>query len=198
MKPESQNKEIKMPETTKPRFQLQRTAVSLLLSGLMIFVLSECKSSTSSSTGEADIAVTNEYGEALNIYMDGVYQFLLEYKDTKEIDNVSLATHKLEARKVGTDAVVDSKEIDVEDKQDYTWTINGPPRIQVTNNYGETLSIYMDYTYQFDLRDKEDRWIYDVTFADHFLQAIRPSTGKEVASKTITVNEDTTYSWSVN
>jgi hypothetical protein len=45
--------------TTKPKVQLKRTSVGLLLSGLMIFLPSEGKSSTSSSTGQADIAVTN-------------------------------------------------------------------------------------------------------------------------------------------
>ncbi len=186
-----------MLSVNKQVHRLNRIAIGFFLSALLVFPLLQCKSTTSSTGVDAYITVTNSYGEALNIFMDSVFQFLLENKDSKIISHVTQANHKLEAYKVSTSTKVDSTEIDVVQITGYTWTINGPPRIQVTNNYGETLSIYMDYKYQFDLVDTEDRWIFNVTFADHFLQAIRPSTGKEVASTTITVDANQAYTWSV-
>jgi hypothetical protein len=165
---------------------------------ILILPLITCISPTSpNGQGEADIIVSNEYGETLDIYMDGVFKFSLRHKNTIEIDNVSLEDHELEAKKVGTETVIDSETITVEEKTDYTWTIEDPPDINVTNEYGTTLKIYMDGNYQFDLVDKENRWIIDVSYGERFLEAIRASDGHEAASTTIKVDDNTDYSWTI-
>ena len=148
------------------------------LIGILILPLITCKSPTSpDGQGEADIIVVNEYGETVDIYMDGSFKFSLRHKSSIEIDNVSLEEHELEARLVGTETVIDSETITVEEKTDYTWTVEDPPDINVTNQYGATLKIYMDGNYQFDLADKENRWIMDVSYGERFLKAIKASDG---------------------
>ncbi|MBN1222287.1 MAG: hypothetical protein JXB23_03510 [Candidatus Aminicenantes bacterium] len=136
--------------------------------------------------------------EVLDIYMDGVFQFSLNYKNSMEIDNVSFDTHELEAKKRGTEILLDSATIEVEEEIDYGWWIEDPADINVTNSFGETLKIYMDEIYQFDLVDEENRWIIDVSWGEHFLKALRISDGGQVASKTIDITDDLDYTWTID
>lgn len=172
--------------------------VIFVFTGILLFTLIRCKSPTSpNGQGEADIIVYSKYDETLDIYMDGNFLFSIGYKSSIEIDNVSLEEHELEAKKINTDIVIDKETITVEEKIDYTWTIDDPPDINVTNNFGKTLKIYMDGEYQFDLVDEENRWIIDVPYGERFLKATTASDGKEVASTTIHVDENKDYSWTI-
>ncbi len=169
-----------------------------ILTGILVMTLIRCKSPTSpNGQGEADIIVYSKYEETLDIYMDGNFLFSIGYKSSIEIDNVSLEEHELEAKKTNTDIVIDKETITVEEKADYSWTIDDPPDINVTNNFGKTLKIYMDSEYQFDLVDEENRWIIDVPYGERFLKATRASDGKEVASTTIHVDENKDYYWTI-
>jgi hypothetical protein len=169
-----------------------------VLIGILIISLISCKSPTSpDGAGEADIIVSNEYGETVDIYMDGSFKFWLRHKSTIEIDNVSLEEHELEARTVGTETVIDSETITVEEMTDYAWTVQDPPDINVINEYGATLRIYLDGSYQFELVDQEDRWLMDVPYGERFLKAVRVSDGQDVASTTINVDDNADYSWTI-
>lgn len=168
----------------------------LALLGVFVIASISCKSPMSpGGEGEADIIVYNDYGESLDIYMDGNFQFSLGHKSYIEIDNVSLGTHELEAKRMDTEVIIASATIEVEEKVDYTWTIDDLPDINVTNMYGETLEIYMDGDYQFDLVDEENRWILDVPYGERFLKAERASDSEQVASVTINITENKDYSW---
>jgi hypothetical protein len=177
----------------------------LILIGILVVFLAGCESifgpkaeeeeEEEDEDEEARIIVENQYGESLDIYMDGAFQFLITHTETKKIRDVSKDEHELEARIPGTGTVVDSTTIDVTSYTDFTWTIDDPPDINVTNYYGKTLKIYMDGNYQFDLVDKEDRWIIDVAMGEHMLKALKASDNKEVASTTIDVTENKDYSW---
>jgi|GEM_PF-865303 len=175
-----------------------------ILIGILVFLLAGCESifgpkaeeeEEEEEEEEARIIIDNEYGESLDIYMDGTFQFLIGHTDTKKIRHVTKDEHDLEARIPGTSTVVDSTTIDVTSYTDYTWTIDDPPDINVTNYYGKTLKIYMDGNYQFDLVDKENRWIIDVAMGERHLKALKASDNKEVASTTIDVTENKDYSW---
>lgn len=175
-----------------------------LLLGVLAFSLVSCDSLFGPSEEEeeeeeegeiARIIISNLYGEALDIYMDGTFQFLLENEDEEKIRDVSHEEHLLEAKRQGTNELVDSEEIDVVSDVDYSWTIDDHPDINVTNSYGETLKIYMDGNYQFDLVDEENRWIIDVAFGERFLKALRASDDKEIASTTIDIEKNQDYSW---
>jgi len=156
-----------------------------------------CKSPTSPSGGEADIIIINDYGEAADLYMDGAFKFTIANKATIEIDDVSLDEHILAAKRTGTDLVIASTTIDVAAKIDYSWTIDNPPDINVTNNSGIALAVAMDGQHQFDLVDDENRWIMDVPFGERYLKATRLSDGREVASTTIKIEENKDYAWTI-
>lgn len=170
----------------------------LALIGTFILSLTNCISPTSpNGEGEADIIVYNEYGEPLDIYMNGSFKFSIQHKSHIEIDNVSFGEYELEARKEGASENVASTTIQVEENIDYTWTIDDPPDIYVSNLSGKTVEIYMDGAYQFDLVDEENRWIIDVSYGEHFLKAIRKTDGIQIASTTIDATENTDYYWTI-
>jgi hypothetical protein len=151
----------------------------------------------SDDTEEARIIIYNYYGENLDFYLDGLFQFTLSHDGDDKIRDVTLDEHFLEAKKEGTTTIVASTEIDVTSYTDYSWQVDDPPDINVTNQYGVKLKIYMDENYLFDLVDEEDRWIVNVSFGEHFLKALRASDDKEIASTTIDVDENEDYSWTI-
>jgi hypothetical protein len=172
--------------------------VMTVLIELLVWPMFHCKSPTSpNNEGEADILVYSKVSEVLDVYMDGEFQFSITYKNYKEIDNVSLETHLLEAKIKGTDTVFISESIEVEENTDYTWYMEDPADINVINDFGETLRIYMDGDYQFDIVDEENRWIIDVSWGEHLLKAYRLSDGSQAASVTIKVTEDEDYTWTI-
>lgn len=172
--------------------------VTVLVS-ILILSGTACKSPTSpDAEGEADIVITNNYGETLDVSMDGAFRFTIGFKETREIDNVTEEVHLLEARLPGTDTLVDSEEIEVENLSDYAWTIDNPPDINVTNQSGLSLRISLDGVVQFDLNDEENRWIMDVPYGERFLMAIRLADGSGYASITIKVDENTDYAWTID
>ena len=180
----------------------------LSLVGILVLFCAGCesifgpKSEESTSDDDSDIAriiVYNNYNNgSLDIYMDGAFQFTLAEDDDAKIKEVTLDEHDLEAKLPGTATVVDDTTIDVTSYTDYTWTIDDPPDIKITNNYGSTLKIYMDGEYKFDLENEEDRWIIDVSFGDHYLKATKASDGREVASTTIEVDGNEDYTWVIS
>jgi hypothetical protein len=186
---------------------LQPGLPAVLALACLILLLGGCESifgpkteESADTSEEARIVVTNSYGQTLDIYMDGTLQFNLGYtsKDnSKKIHNVSLDEHTMQGRLPGTGTVVDEQTIDVVSYQDYSYTIGAPPSINVTNKYGVTLKIYMDNVFQFDIQDGESRWLMDVSKTEHFLKATKASDGKEVASTSITTDENKTYTWSI-
>ncbi len=170
----------------------------LVLVSILILSRTACKSPTSpDAEGEADIVITNDYGEALDVSMDGEFRFTIGFKETREIDNVTEEVHLLEARLKGTATLVDSEEIEVENLSDYTWTIDNPPDINVTNQSGQNLRISLDGAVKFDLSSEENRWIMDVPYGERFLKATRVADGSDYASITLKVDENTDYTWTI-
>ncbi len=188
---------------------VRRTAVQLgivrvlALVGILGLFGAGCKSPTSPrGSGEADISITNDHSDVLNIYVDGTFKFALRYRTTIEIDDVELYhEYSLEAREPATGQLIDVTLIDVQTETDYGWTINPPPRIKVTNNWsqvqGEKLAVSMDGVFKFDLERGEIRMIMQVDYGEHFLEAVNLSTGKPVASTSFQIQKNDTYEWDI-
>jgi hypothetical protein len=176
----------------------RRPAAAVLAVAAVLLILSwSCKSPTSPENGEADIVVLSRWGDPVDIYMDGVFRFWLSYKSSAEIDNVSRESHLMEARSQVTGEVVARETLEVTAWTDYTWTVDRPARINCRNGFREPLKVFMDGVYQFDLAEREDRWILDVALGEHFLAAFKAADGKEAASITVRVTENDDYSWRI-
>ena len=111
--------------------------------------------------------------------MDGAFRFWLSYKSSAEIDNVSRESHLMEARSQVTGEVVARETLEVTAWTDYTWTVERPARINCRNGFREPLKVFMDGVYQFDLAEREDRWILDWRWVSTFW---RPSSRRREGS----------------
>ena len=171
------------------------TAVCL---GILLLASSGCKNSTTPDENkQARLFVRNNCGIAIDIYMDGVYQFFLEYKEYYYIENITLGTHQLEAKQKGTATLLKSQSMDVSQNGDYTWTITSAASIVITNKYGETLSVYGDGIYQSDVNDQGNMIIESMPYGEHLFEAKRPNESEVLASTKIEVLEDRQYSWTI-
>lgn len=164
---------------------------------LLIIATSLCKSPIAPKKGEADIIVVNDWGQPLDIYLNGNFKYTLPYGHNFEIDNVALGRYKLDAVIAGTSQVVDDVVLDILEFKDYTWYIDDLADINIVNNSGVDLKIYFDGNFIFDLDDEENRWILDVTHGEHFISAQRASDGTTFSSITIKIEENTDYTWTL-
>jgi len=144
----------------------------------------------------SEITVSNECGLAIDVYMDGIYQFFLEHGFMKTIDEVEWTTHLLEARRNSTGQLVASEELTVRMNEDATWHVWSSAFIRITNNYGEKVSVYGDNVLTGELEDQESALMEHVPYGDRKLEA-RLSDGTVVDSITISVQEDIEYKWTV-
>ncbi len=111
-----------MKRLKSTRKVLRHNLPTLALIGILALSLTSCDSIFGTDE-EARITVTNQYGESLDIYFDESLQFTLEHEGESTIEDVSTGEHSLEARIADTEDVVSSTTINVEDKENYTWTI---------------------------------------------------------------------------
>ena len=175
------------------------TGIVILLC-IFFFSSVNCKSPSSPDTViVAKITFNNDCGVSLDIYMDGIFQFSLDYLYSHFIESVSEGTHFLEAKKSGTLELVQEATFDVEAGIEYVWTILSPASVLVTNEYGESINIYADNYLQISVEDQKSSSIYNITYGEHLLQAIRTAdtTGTVIASIIIDIVENKEYLWTV-
>jgi hypothetical protein len=184
--------------TWRKKRNIGRALAVIAWLGLLLSAGPGCKNSTTpDGNAEARIIVYNNCGIAVDVYLDDAFQFYLEQKEYYYIENFSLGTHELKAKKKGTDILLKSTTGEFTQKQDYTWTISSTAVVTITNNYGETLSLYGDGTYQTDIPDQSSAQIPDIPYGEHTLEAKRPNQTEVLASKTIDVLGDNVYSWTI-
>jgi len=181
----------------KHRKKAMLAARILALSGILMSSLISCDLFEAEQAA-ANIIVYNEYGEALDIYMDAYFQFIVEYGSSAAIENVTEGEHYLEAKITETETVVEAATVEIITVGDYEWTIGDPPDINVVNNAEQTLKIYMDGEYQFTIVHEENRWIIDVSIGEHYLEAKRESDEAVLYSTTIDVAANTDYTWTIS
>jgi len=172
------------------------TIVILSLLGFLLCASTDCKSPEEESL--ASIDVSNECGVAIDVFMDGVFQFALDYLDYDTIENVTLGMHNFIAKKKDTEFVVVSEAFDIYTGGELLWTIKSPATIKVTNAYGQTVSIYANAEYQLDLEDQESTTFEDVLYGEYQFDALRTIDNGLVDSKYINVVENKEYVWLIS
>jgi hypothetical protein len=164
--------------------------------GIFLLASSGCKNTTTPDE-KPRITVRNNCGIALDIYMDGVYQFYLEQQEYYYIENVPAGKHTLVAKKKGTETVLKTVSAETTTTSNYTWTIGSTASVTIINHYGEKLSVYGDGAYQTDLEDQESDLIKDIPYGEHLFEAKRPSQSEVLASTRIEVLGDNAYTWTI-
>lgn len=163
--------------------------------GILTLFLVGCKNPAGPDDTQPYITVRNACGIALDIYMDGIFQFYLEDYEYYYIENVTPGTHLLEAKKKDTDILVKSETVETSGDSSYTWTITSAASLTITNNYGETLDIYGDGEFKFEIADQAETPISNIPYGEHLLEAKKTGGTTVVASTTIDIIEDIQYTW---
>jgi len=181
--------------------RLEKMPYAGIIIWLGIFMLASisCKNPTSpDETSEANIIVKNECGVALDIYMDGNFQFSVEYQDSNTIRNVSLAIHDFVAKKYGTETEIMYLSVEIFNYINYEWTILSSASLSISNEFGETLSIYQDDYFLIDIDSPGVLLIQSILLGKRLMEAKRPSDDTVAASITIDIGENKEYSWTIS
>ncbi|MFW6124338.1 MAG: hypothetical protein ACOC5G_03870 [Acidobacteriota bacterium] len=168
--------------------------------GILMVASLSCENPTSpdQESTYATITVGNVCGAALDIYMNGTFQFSVEYLESNVITNLSKGTYELEAKKKNTEMQVSSQTFEISQLFDYIWTVQSSAIITIKNDYGETLSIYTDGEYKDDLKDQNSMLLQNVPFGEHLLEAFKPTDETKVSSTTVNIDENITYTWTIS
>jgi hypothetical protein len=180
----------------KNRKKFWATGIILLLS-IFVCSMTGCKSPDSPDVIRANISVSNECGLAIDVYMDGSYQFTLEFLEYATIQSVAEGVYEIVAKKKDTGEVITTEIVNVNAFGEIWVSILSAASIKIINQYGETLNIYTNGSLQGELVDDYFQVFYNVPYGEHVLEASKTSDNTLVASITISVVEEKEYTWTV-
>lgn len=163
---------------------------------LALMVSYSCKSPSEPDIA-ANIVAQNLCGTALDIFLDGVYQFSVEFATDETIYDVPAGTYHLQAKKKGEELLVYNDTLEITQSLNYIVVIEGPSYIVVENQYGQSLNVYMNGILVGGVPDKEGAVIPKVAFGTHELAAVRASDNLLVESLTLEVQDVAEYRWTI-
>jgi hypothetical protein len=170
----------------------------IVLFGIFLLALNGCKNPDGPDADiKANVFVSNECGIAVDVFMDGSFQFSLEYLTYQVIQNVSQGVYNIEAKKKDTEDLVTSDTLNVTVSGDYWVTILSTASLNVINEYGQTLNIYTDGDYQGELDDQESQVFTNVPYGEHILEAAKKADNTLVETFTLEVIENKEYVWTI-
>lgn len=179
----------------------KRTYAGIIIGlGIIILASISCKNphGPEDENSQANIIVINDCGVALDIYMNENFQFSIEYKDRSTISNLSLGLYKFEAKKKGTEIEIMSLSVELFEAIDYEWTIQSSANLHISNEYGETLNIFVDGNLVSDVDSQGTLIIQNILLGERLLEAKRPEDSAVVASITIDISENEDYFWTIS
>ena len=169
--------------------------LSLAAAGIFLLFSSACKNASGPDFFEITLVAYNNSGTAVDAFLDGEYRISIEYGYNGNITRVSNGSHQLDIKQKGSEVIITSLQISITEESDYTFVIDGPSSIKITNNYGEALQIYSGPNYMGDINNNETQSITEVPFGTHELLAVRISDLEAVKAVTIEVTEVKEYVW---
>jgi hypothetical protein len=165
---------------------------------LLIVATLSCKDTpTTEETPEASIAVSNECGAAIDVFMNGTYQFSLENYSFNTIQNIALATHEMTAKRKGTETLVLEDSVEINSFTQYLWTVRSFADLLITNNYGEVLYIYGDGALKGELSDGDTKSIKSIPYGEHHMEA-KKLDNNIVATLSLDFQENKEYVWTIS
>ena len=183
---------MKIKNRTKPLITAR-----IVVFGIFMCSIVSCKSPESTENITAKIFVSNECGIAIDVYMDGVFQFSIEFLYYEVIQNVPKGVYQIVAKKKGSEEVVAEDTVDVYTSGEYWVSVLSSASLKIINEYGETLNIYTNGSLQGELDHEESQVFENVPYGEHKLEASKTSDNTLVASTVISVVEEKEYTWTI-
>ena len=162
--------------------------------GILLCVLASCNKQ---DVFLANVIISNECGLAVDVYMNGFYQFTVNNLYFKTIEDVPQGIHDFVSKKQGTEELVATISMDVNTSSDFLWIVKSPASIKVTNLFGEALDIYIDGSSLGEISDQETQIISYVDYGQHLLTAHRITDEELVNTTDIEVTESIEYVWTI-
>lgn len=172
-------------------------SVIIALMGFFIYTSGSCKSNTTPEITEASITITNKCGIQVDIFINDVWKVTMVHLQSSTLSIPELGVYEFEARKAGTDTVVASDTANINAYSNYTWTVMTSASISITNNYGESIDVYGDGTYQGTIEDQQSASIDRIPYGQHLMEATKQGDANIIASITLDITENKTYTWTV-
>jgi len=170
----------------------------MALFGIFLMALIGCKNPEGPHVdSKANIFVSNECGVAIDVFMDGNFQFSIEFMYYEVIQNVPQGVYDIVAKKKDTEDLVASDSVNVNTSGDYWVTILSPASLKVINEYGQTLDIYTNGNYQGELDDQESQVFTNIPYGEHILEAAKTVDNTLVESMILEVIENKEYTWTI-
>ncbi len=183
------------------RFNNERkrsTVGAVALFGIFLLALIGCKNPEGPDEDiTANLFISNECGVTIDVFMDGNFQFSVDFLYYEVIQNVSRGVYEIVAKKAGTEFLVSSDSLNVNTSGDYWVTILSPASLKVINEYGQTLDIYTNGQYQGELDDQESQVFTNMPYGEHILEAAKTADNTLVESVTMEVEENKEYTWTI-
>lgn len=170
---------------------------AFILSLIIVLSFVSCKSPESADDISANIYVSNEHGLELDIYMNGIFQFSLEFLFYEIIEDVSGGTYEIVAKRKDSGDVLATNTVIVNASDDYWVSVVSGASLKIVNEYGETLNIYTNGSLQGELGNGESQVFSNLPYGDHVLEASKTSDNALVSSKQLSVTEDKEYIWTI-
>jgi len=189
-------------------YSLKKHKKNLLLTGQILVLLGilavssiACKN-PAGPEGESNsiyVIILNVSGETVDIYLDGSFKVTVEHENTVTVWDIAAGNHIFEAKITGTDIVIQSSTVVLDAYKNYDWTVGNIPDINVINQYGETLEVYMDGDQIFTIEHEQNLWILEVSLGEYLLEAKKEIDDQVVVdSITIVIAEYKDYEWTID
>jgi len=169
----------------------------IVLFGIFMCSMVSCKSPESAENITANIFVSNECGLAIDVYMDDVFQFSIEFLYYEVIQDVPRGVYQIVAKKKDSEEVIADDTVDVYVSGEYWVSILSSASLKIINEYGETLNIYTNGSLQGELGHEESQVFENVPYGEHNLEASKTSDNTLVASTVIDVIDAKEYTWTI-
>ena len=174
-----------------------KRAISIGILSIICVILLGIGGCTKAIIPNGIINVINECGLAIDFFLNSVFTLTLDNGETGSVEDLEDGIYEIEARRKGTGELVGGETIEVWFNKIYTWHVRSSATVNITNNYGEMLSLWVDDIFLGDLGDQNSAIFDPIPYGDHKLEA-KTSDGTVVATITISVLVDITYEWTIN
>jgi hypothetical protein len=156
-----------------------------------------CKSPESPEEITASVYVSNECGIAIDVFMDGVHQFSVEFLYYNVIQDLPAGAYEIVAKEKDAEDVLHTEIVDIDASGDYWVNVLYDASLKIINEYGETLNIYTNGSLQGELENGKSQVFTNVPYGDHSLEASKASDNTLVASTVMSVVEEKEYTWTI-
>jgi hypothetical protein len=145
----------------------------------------------------AELIIYNECGLSIDVFMDGAFNLSIADLENGSISGIRPGEHDFLATKMGTSFEVESVTYNVLGAQNLLWHVQCPASVKVKNEYGQTLRIYTDGVYRFDLDNQLEATMTNVPYGWHRVEARQTIDDTQVAFKDIEIVDNIEYIWTI-